>query len=59
MPTAPSDIALVGDEEAVTAGLRRLADAGVTDVVAAPTGPPPDRDRTVALLCHVARSGTT
>ncbi|MGH9093302.1 MAG: TIGR03564 family F420-dependent LLM class oxidoreductase, partial [Acidimicrobiales bacterium] len=55
--TAPSDIALVGDEEAVTAGLRRLADAGVTDVVATPAGPRQDRDRTVALLCHLARSG--
>lgn len=56
--TAPSDIALVGDEEAVRAGLRRLADAGATDLVAAPTGSREERECTVELLCDVARRGT-
>jgi 5,10-methylenetetrahydromethanopterin reductase len=54
---APSDIALVGDEEVVRAGLRGLADAGATDFVAAPTGSREERDRTVALLCDAARHG--
>ncbi len=32
----PADVALVGDEATVGAGLRRLADAGVSEVVAVP-----------------------
>lgn len=54
---APSDIALVGDEEAVRSGLRRLADAGATELLAAPTGTREERERTVALLCDAARQG--
>jgi F420-dependent oxidoreductase-like protein len=44
----PSDIALVGTESDVAAGLRRLADAGATDFVAAIVGH--ERERTEALL---------
>ena len=43
----PGDIALVGDEDTVRAGIQRYADAGVTDFNAAPFG---DVDRTLALL---------
>lgn len=53
----PSDIAIVGDEAAVRAGLRRLADAGATDVLAAPSGAPEERRRTLDLLSAVAREG--
>jgi F420-dependent oxidoreductase-like protein len=44
----PSDIALVGTEDDVARGLRRLADAGATDFVAAIVGH--ERERTEALL---------
>ncbi len=50
----PSDIALVGSEEAVAASVRRLADAGATDLVAAPTGTADERARTLALLGELA-----
>ena len=43
----PGDIALVGDEDTVRAGIARYADAGVTDFNAAPFG---DVARTLALL---------
>jgi len=43
----PGDIALVGDEDAVRAGIARYADAGVTHFNAAPFG---DVGRTLALL---------
>ncbi|HEY1734875.1 MAG TPA: TIGR03564 family F420-dependent LLM class oxidoreductase [Acidimicrobiales bacterium] len=49
----PSDIALVGPEDDVARGLRRLADAGATDFVAAIVGH--ERERTEALLAAVAR----
>jgi 5,10-methylenetetrahydromethanopterin reductase len=43
----PGDIALVGDEDTVRAGIQRYAEAGVTDFNAAPFG---DVGRTLALL---------
>ena len=43
----PGDIALVGDEDTVRAGIARYAEAGVTDFNAAPFG---DVKRTLALL---------
>lgn len=55
--TAPSDIAVVGDEAAVRAGLRRLADAGTTDFLAAPSGSAEERRRTVDLLETIAVGG--
>ncbi len=55
--TVPSDIALVGDEGALRAGLVRLADAGATDLLAAPSGSPEERRHTLDLLGAVARGG--
>jgi alkanesulfonate monooxygenase SsuD/methylene tetrahydromethanopterin reductase-like flavin-dependent oxidoreductase (luciferase family) len=46
----PGDVAIVGDEDAVAAALRRLADAGVTDFVASVFGMPDERARTRELL---------
>jgi len=52
----PSDIAFVGDEEAVAASVGRLADAGATDFVAAVVGDAAERSRGFALLSELARS---
>ena len=46
----PADVAVVGDEKAVEAGLQAAVDAGATDVVAAAYGSTEDRDRTRQLL---------
>jgi F420-dependent oxidoreductase-like protein len=50
----PADVSVVGDEQSVTAQLRRLADIGATDFVAIPTGTDDDRRRT---LDHLATLG--
>lgn len=44
------EIALIGDEATVLAGIQRSADAGATDFVAVPTAPGADLERTRALL---------
>lgn len=49
----PSDIAVVGSEEEVAAGLRRLADAGATDLLAALVGGSDERRRTQELLSSI------
>lgn len=47
----PADVSLIGDEAAVLVGLRELADAGATDLVAAVFAPPgEDPARTYDLL---------
>ena len=46
----PADVAIVGDEDAVAAQILALADAGVTDFVAAEFARGDDRDRTRNLL---------
>jgi 5,10-methylenetetrahydromethanopterin reductase len=47
----PADLAVIGDEAAVTAGLRRFADAGVTELAASEFGGSADeRRRTRDLL---------
>ncbi len=46
----PADVAIVGDEETVAAGIRRVADAGATDFSAAEFGSSADRARTRELL---------
>jgi 5,10-methylenetetrahydromethanopterin reductase len=46
----PGDVAIVGDEDAVTAQILSLADAGVTDFVAAEFARDEDRERTRSLL---------
>jgi F420-dependent oxidoreductase-like protein len=46
----PADVAIAGDEAAVTAEIRRLADAGATDFAAAVFGSSGDRARTMDVL---------
>ena len=46
----PGDVAIVGDEDAVAAQIRALADAGVTDFVAGEYGRGAEKQRTRALL---------
>ncbi|MHB8669811.1 MAG: LLM class F420-dependent oxidoreductase [Acidimicrobiales bacterium] len=50
----PPDVALIGDEEAVSSSLARFEEAGATDFIAAPFGAGEERDRTVALLGSLA-----
>lgn len=56
--TGPADIAIVGDEAAVEAGLRRLKDAGVTHLGATMVGTGPDpraeRRRTYEFIASLA-----
>jgi 5,10-methylenetetrahydromethanopterin reductase len=53
----PGDVAIVGTEEEVTAHLRALADAGVTDFNAAPfTAPGGSVERTYELLASLAKA---
>jgi 5,10-methylenetetrahydromethanopterin reductase len=49
----PGDVAIVGDEDAVAAQILALADAGVTDFVAAEFARGQDRARTRSLLTAV------
>jgi 5,10-methylenetetrahydromethanopterin reductase len=46
----PADVSVVGDEQSITAQLRRLSDIGATDFVAIPTGTDDDRRRTLDHL---------
>jgi F420-dependent oxidoreductase-like protein len=50
----PGDVVIAGDEDTVTAQIAALADAGVTDFVAAEVAHGEDRDRTRKLLKAVA-----
>jgi 5,10-methylenetetrahydromethanopterin reductase len=52
----PSDIAIMGDEDAVVAALGRLAAAGATDFVASIIGNPEERERTFTALSQLASS---
>lgn len=61
--SSAADLAIVGDEETVRAGLQRLLDAGATDIWAQPVAVGTDRDarrasahRTRALLRDLART---
>jgi F420-dependent oxidoreductase-like protein len=51
----PSDIAFLGDEDAVVAAIERLAAAGATDFVASLSGNREERDRTFTVLSQLAR----
>jgi F420-dependent oxidoreductase-like protein len=53
----PADVAIVGDEDAVAGQVQALADAGVTDFVAAEVGQGKDRERTRELLKAVIAAG--
>jgi F420-dependent oxidoreductase-like protein len=48
------DVALIGDESSVATHLRRFADAGVTELAAAPFGTAREKARTMALLTDLA-----
>jgi F420-dependent oxidoreductase-like protein len=50
----PQDVAVVGDEDAVARQVHRLAEAGVTDFLAAPFGGPEEQDRTLGVLAGLA-----
>jgi 5,10-methylenetetrahydromethanopterin reductase len=52
----PSDIALLGDEDAVVSAIERLAAAGATDFVASISGSREERDRTFAVLSELVRA---
>jgi F420-dependent oxidoreductase-like protein len=51
----PADVAIVGDEEAVTAGIRRVFEAGGTEFSAACYGSREEIGRTRALLAELAK----
>jgi 5,10-methylenetetrahydromethanopterin reductase len=53
---SPADVALLGDEDAVTAAIEQLAAAGATDFVASIVGSAEERERTFSLLSAIARS---
>ena len=53
----PGDVAIVGDEEAVAAGIRRVFEAGGTEFSAAIFGSGDEIKRTRALLVELARGG--
>ena len=53
----PADVALVGDEDAVTAQIATLADGGVTDFVAIEYARGDDRQRTRNLLKKIIAAG--
>ena len=50
-------VAAIGSEAAVAVQLRRLADAGVTELAAAPFGTPAEQARTMALLADLHHRG--
>lgn len=52
---APSDVAFVGDEDAVAAAVRRVGEAGATDFVASIVGNREERNLTTELLSSLAR----
>ena len=46
---------VAGDESIVAAAVRRYAEAGATELVLFPSGPPADRARTIAVFAQLAR----
>ena len=57
--TSPSEIALIGDEDALRHRLDALEAAGVTDFCANVVGTDPDRAATIAFLGDLARERST
>lgn len=51
----PADLAIVGDEDHVTASVRRFAEIGATEFLASTFGALADRKRTLSLLAELAR----
>ena len=52
----PAEVMLAGDETVMADGLRRFAEAGVTDFVVHPVGAPELRARTVEVFGGLARA---
>jgi alkanesulfonate monooxygenase SsuD/methylene tetrahydromethanopterin reductase-like flavin-dependent oxidoreductase (luciferase family) len=48
--SGPAEVAVVGDDTAVAAQVRSLADRGATDFIGSPFGSAEQRRRTVAVL---------
>lgn len=46
----PADVLLAGDEDAIAKQLDQLRDTGITDLMLAPIGTPPEQDRTAEFL---------
>ncbi len=51
----PADVAIIGDEEAVLRGIRRVEDAGATELTVVPLGSAADRRRTFELVAAQTR----
>jgi alkanesulfonate monooxygenase SsuD/methylene tetrahydromethanopterin reductase-like flavin-dependent oxidoreductase (luciferase family) len=51
----PADVAIVGDEDTVAAGVQAMADAGVTDFNASCFGDGDTVRRTTELLAHLRK----
>jgi F420-dependent oxidoreductase-like protein len=49
------DTVVAGDESDVAAAVHRYAEAGATELVLFPSGPPADRARTIAVFAQLAR----
>ena len=49
----PQDVVIVGDEDAVAAGIHRLRDAGVSEFMAAPFGTDEEQQRTTRVLAEL------
>ena len=52
----PADVAIVGDEETVSASLRQLFDVGATELSLPVFGSTEERERTLALLSELAKA---
>jgi alkanesulfonate monooxygenase SsuD/methylene tetrahydromethanopterin reductase-like flavin-dependent oxidoreductase (luciferase family) len=52
----PGDVAAVGDEAAVERQIRRIADAGATDVLAVPFGSDDEQVRAITAVAEIART---
>lgn len=53
----PADVAIIGSESDVAKGIQRVADAGVTELIAAPFGSAEEIDRTVSVMASLAAAG--
>ncbi len=49
----PADIVVAGDEQAVRAAVRRVSDAGATELLAVTLGTPEEQGRTRAVLADI------
>jgi alkanesulfonate monooxygenase SsuD/methylene tetrahydromethanopterin reductase-like flavin-dependent oxidoreductase (luciferase family) len=54
----PADVAVIGGEDTVARELARLADAGVTELVATPFGDAAEQERTIGVLAELHRTSS-